>query len=55
LHAPGVFTPVYRLYPVAGLKLTGMQPFDSLECRLMYEPTVTTTCAGFVGSTAPDG
>src|SRR2546423_15611475 len=54
LQAPGVFTPVNRIWPVAGSKPVGMHPFDSFECLLMYEPHGTTTCAGFVGLTAPE-
>jgi len=41
LHAPVVFTPVYRGCPAAEKPL-GMQPFDSLEFGLMYEPNATT-------------
>jgi hypothetical protein len=36
-------------------KPAGTQPFDSLECWLMYEPNVTVTWFGFFGFTAPDG
>src|ERR1700687_2659594 len=54
LQAPGVFTPVYLLLPDAA-KPAGVQPFDSFECLLMYEPKVTTTWELLPGRTWPDG
>jgi hypothetical protein len=54
LHAPGVFTPVNRFWPVAGLKPVGAQPFDSFEWTLMYDAKVTTTWLGLVGLTSPE-
>ena len=54
LQAPGVLTPVKRFWPVTGLVPVGVQPFDSFECWLIYEPNATTTWFGFVGLTAPD-
>ena len=54
LQAPGVFTPVKRFWPVAGLTPVGTHPFDSFEFWLMYDAKATTTSDGFVGLTAPE-
>src|SRR5579875_190273 len=35
LQAPGVLTPVYRLFPVTGLTPAGTHPLDSFESLLM--------------------
>src|SRR6267143_3887065 len=55
LHAPAVFTPVYRPPPELGSVPVGTQPLLSLELRLMYEPIETMSCLAFCGFTPPDG
>ena len=53
LHVP-VLTPLYSADSVAGFQPAGVQP-GSFESLLMYDASVTTTCDGFFGLTAPDG
>ncbi len=55
LQAPASLHAGVEVLAVDCEKPSGVQPFDSFESLLMYEPNVTTTCCGFFGFTLPTG